>query len=179
MTRATLFSQNFWKLTFGNMLLPSEPLIICRTPWSFFFVRDIEMKNCLHVLYHLLKHNRKPRPNKGPGTYLSKVDCDWPPVFSELGVLGLISGTAQSLAAALLWVGAQPFSVMSCREKSHWRVGVCCGPCHEHRGSSHPTAKRLAREPPSRTPPARDKETERLTWPFHFLRETKIMHIKL
>lgn len=71
----------------------------------FFCQRELKWKLFTCMLYHLLKHNRKPRPVKGPGTYLSKVDCDWPPVFSELGVLGLWGGDGAVLAAALLWWG--------------------------------------------------------------------------
>lgn len=128
------------------------------TKWTFdnvqnfmeFFVlsEGAKMKN-LHMLYRPLKHNRKPRPVKGPGTYLSKVDCDWPPVFSELGVLGLYQWGWRSLWQLLFCGGGTAILSDVLQEEvpsGGWCLGY--GPAMTTGVLSHPTAKLPAREPP-------------------------------
>lgn len=55
----------------------------------FCFAKESQNERLLRALWLPLAQNNKPRPSKGRDTYLAKVNCDWPPVFSELGVLGL------------------------------------------------------------------------------------------
>lgn len=149
MTRAILSSQNFWKFTFLETCFYQVNLWQCAELHGVFVLSErAKMKN-LHMLYRPLKHNRKPRPVKGPGTYLSKVDCDWPPVFSELGVLGLYQWGRRSLWQLLFCGGGT--AILSDVLQGEIPSGGWClgyGPAMSTGVLSHPTAKIPAGEPP-------------------------------
>lgn len=90
----------------------------------------------------------------------------------SLGSLASTSGDGTVFGSCSSKVGAQPFSVMSCREKParNWWQGL--GTCPEHRCSLQPQGSEPGHGTPSGSlkahPPAREEGAGRLTWLFDF-----------
>lgn len=147
------------------------------TKWNFdnvqnsmeFFVLSerAEMKNCLHVLYRPLKQ-QKAQARQG-ARYIPVQSGLWL-AAGPLGTWGpwpLPVGTAQSLAAALLWWGHS--HSQWCPARRSPMAGLVSGlwPLPWAQGLfPTPLLRHLPENPLSDTP-ARDGGNGRLTWPFH------------
>lgn len=86
MPNAMLFPPRVWKFTFK--------ICFCQIPDSMKSMgllcwrAGCKPVTCSHSSFWY-KPNHKNQRALWTDTYLTKVDCDWPPVFSKFGVLGL------------------------------------------------------------------------------------------
>lgn len=130
MTRAMLSPQHFWKVTSGNMFASSESLKMCKTPWSCFVLpKRAKMKGC-SVRYGFRSHKTTSPDHRRAGIHT------WPKwtviglrSSRNLGSLASTRGDGAVFGSCSSVVGAQPFSVMSCREKPG--QGLVLGSWHQ------------------------------------------------
>lgn len=150
MTRATLSSQNFWKFTFLETCFYQVNLWQCAELHGVFcFVRESWNEKLFTCAISSAKTTESPGQARGQVHTCPKWTVIGRRSSRNLGSLASTSGDGAVFGSCSSVVGAQPFSVMSCKEKSHGGVGVwVMAPAMSTGALSHPTAKTPAREPP-------------------------------